>query len=186
MEWAANTLEQPLGIKLGSGIITQTDSSGRVRYGDYFAAAVDPSNTRMVWVAGEYVSSNVNTVGWSTFITSLSVSLSQTVSQSDSFTITDNLQTSKISCSPPNSGDWILTTSCTLVNTVNAHANVVVQPGVVLTIPNGLRLNIDFTHYHLLVKSGGGVLVKSGGAINYFMFTFDTSITFFTLHYHKR
>jgi hypothetical protein len=43
---------------------------------------------------------------------------------------------------------------------------VIVQPGVVLTIPNGLRLNIDFTHLHLLIKSGGGVLIKSGGAIN--------------------
>ena len=161
-----NTLEQSVAIKLGSGVSTQTDSSGRVRYGDYFAAAVDPSNTRTVWVAGEYISSNINTIGWSTFISSMSVSLSQTVSKSDSFTITDNLQTSITSCSPPNSGDWILATSCALVNSVSAHANVVVQPGVVLTIPNGLRLNIDFTHYHLLVKSGGGVLIKAGGEIN--------------------
>ena len=69
-------------------------------------------------------------------------------------------------CSPPLSGDWIVSQGCTLGSTVTATANVIVQPGTVLTIPSGMILNIDFTHYHLLVKSGGGVLIKSGGAIN--------------------
>ncbi|MHB9161288.1 MAG: hypothetical protein ACYC6W_10470, partial [Nitrosotalea sp.] len=50
--------------------------------------------------------------------------------------------------------------------TPTAPANVIVQSGVVLTIPSGLRLNIDFTRYHLLVQYGGGVLVQAGGAIN--------------------
>jgi hypothetical protein len=35
-----------------------------------------------------------------------------------------------------------------------------------MTVPNGIRLSIDMTHNHLLVHSGGGVLIKAGGAIN--------------------
>ena len=71
-----------------------------------------------------------------------------------------------LTCSPSLSGDWTVPSSCILGSTSTPPANVIVQSGAVLTIPNGLRLNIDFTHYHLLVKSGGGVLIKSGGAIN--------------------
>lgn len=71
-----------------------------------------------------------------------------------------------LGCSPSLSGDWTVPSSCTLASTSNSTANVIVNSGAVLTIPSGMKLNIDLTHYHLLVKSGGGVLVKSGGAIN--------------------
>ena len=71
-------------------------------------------------------------------------------------------------CIPPNSGDWIILQSCILA--LNSHAivlgNVIVQNGAVLTIPNNASLKIDFAHKHLIVKSGGGVLIKAGGAIN--------------------
>lgn len=70
------------------------------------------------------------------------------------------------SCIPPTSGDWDVASSCTLDSSAVAPANVIVDTGVVLTIPSGLRLDIDFTHYHLLVRAGGGVLIKAGGAIN--------------------
>jgi hypothetical protein len=69
-------------------------------------------------------------------------------------------------CISPNSGDWIILQSCILGSNVLIHGNVIIQNNAVLTIPNGIRLNIDFTHFHLLVKSGGGVLIKSGGSIN--------------------
>ncbi len=36
---------------------------------------------------------------------------------------------------------------------------------VLLTIPSGLTLDIDFVNNHLLVKSGSGVLIKSGGTV---------------------
>ncbi|HSB57941.1 MAG TPA: Ig-like domain-containing protein, partial [Nitrosopumilaceae archaeon] len=68
-------------------------------------------------------------------------------------------------CLPPNSGDWVITSSCTLTSSATAPANVIVQNNSKLTIPSGLSLDIDFIHYHLLVKSGSGVLVKSGGKI---------------------
>jgi len=69
------------------------------------------------------------------------------------------------SCVPPTSGDWTISSSCTLPVSSTAPAHVIVQPSVKLTIPPGLSLNIDFIHYHLLVKSGGGVLIQVGGKI---------------------
>ncbi len=83
-----------------------------------------------------------------------------TNSSPSNVTITDS------PCTPPASGDWTLASSCTLSSSVAAPGNVIVQSGVVLTIPNGLKLNIDLIHYHLLVKLGGGILIKAGGAIN--------------------
>jgi K319-like protein len=57
----SNTFLKPITLKLG----TAADASGR--YGDYFEGAVDPSNTSIVWVAGEYHSSS----DWSTFISAI-------------------------------------------------------------------------------------------------------------------
>ena len=51
-----------------------------------------------------------------------------------------------ISCGPTFGGTWNGVDTC--------------------TITNGISLNIDFPHHHLLVKSGGGVLIKTWGAIN--------------------
>jgi hypothetical protein len=51
-------------------------------------------------------------------------------------------------------------------STATAPANVIVQSGAVLSIPSGIILNVDFIHFHLLVKSGGGVLIKAGGTLN--------------------
>lgn len=71
-----------------------------------------------------------------------------------------------IYCLPPNSGDWTISQNCLLSSSVTAPANVIVQSGSVLTIPNGDALNMDFYHHHLLVKSGSGVLIKAGGVIS--------------------
>jgi subtilisin len=71
-----------------------------------------------------------------------------------------------LSCVPPSSGDWTISSSCTISSTVNPPANVIVESGAILTISDGLRLNIDFASHHLLIKAGGGVLIKAGGAIN--------------------
>jgi kumamolisin len=69
-------------------------------------------------------------------------------------------------CIPHIIGDWQLSSSCTLSTTSSATGNVIIQPSAVLTIPSGLKLSIDLIHHHLLIHSGGGVLVKSGGSIN--------------------
>ena len=68
-------------------------------------------------------------------------------------------------CIVPTLGDWTISASCTLISSSTAQANVIIQNGAVLTIPNGISLDIDFTSKHLLIKSGGGVLIKAGGKI---------------------
>lgn len=69
-------------------------------------------------------------------------------------------------CAPPPSGSWNVTESCILGGNVTAPGNVTVGNNSLVTIPSGMRFDIDFTRFHLLVRSGSGVLVKSGGAIN--------------------
>ncbi|MGB6463624.1 MAG: plastocyanin/azurin family copper-binding protein [Nitrosotalea sp.] len=118
-------------------LVSGTVADTSGRYGDYFGAASDPS-VAAVWIAGEYHTS----VPWSTFIGSTT------------------------ECLPPLSGDWTVSSSCTLPYSTTAPANVIVQSNSVLTIPNGDALNMDFHHYHLLVRSGSGVLIKAGGVIS--------------------
>ena len=62
--------------------------------------------------------------------------------------------------------DWTVSLSCTLLSSATAPANVIINKGAVLTIPSGVTLTIHFKTNHLLVHNGGGVLIKSGGAIN--------------------
>jgi len=71
-----------------------------------------------------------------------------------------------VNCSPPVSGNWIITSSCTLDSTITAPANVKVQNNSVLTIPAGLTLTIDFSQFNLTVEFGSGVLIKAGGTIS--------------------
>jgi subtilase family serine protease len=66
----------------------------------------------------------------------------------------------------PISGYWIVSSSCTLTSTLNLTTNAIVQNNSILTIPSGLKLHINFNSHYLLVKSGSGVLIKAGGAIN--------------------
>ena len=73
-----NTLRQPVIIKTGK-------SPGLLgRWGDYFGAGVDPTDPRVVWVAGEYIpngepnlcineDSQLNVPCWATFVASISV-----------------------------------------------------------------------------------------------------------------
>ncbi len=72
---------------------------------------------------------------------------------------------SAIGCAPPASGDWTVSASCTLTVSDTAPGDVIVDPGVVLTIDNGVTLSIDLVNHKLLVQPGGGVLVRPLGAI---------------------
>lgn len=67
-----NSLAASQLLKAGSA----ADQTGR--YGDYFGAGVDPSDTSLVWVAGEYNSAGIGAPNcpfscWSTFIGSASM-----------------------------------------------------------------------------------------------------------------
>jgi len=79
--------------------------------------------------------------------------------------VPDGCDTIAVLCSPPVSGDWTITSSCTLSSNAVAPGNVIVQNNSVLTIPSGLTLDIDFVNNHLLVESGSGVLIKAGGSL---------------------
>ena len=69
------------------------------------------------------------------------------------------------SCTSPTSGDWIITSSCTINSNTTVQGDVIVQNGSVLTIPSGVTLDIDFASFSLTVQSGSGVLIKSGGTV---------------------
>jgi len=69
------------------------------------------------------------------------------------------------SCSLPVSGDWTVSSSCTLISSETVNGNVIVPNGVVLTIPNDVTLDINFATKNLTVQAGGGVLIQAGGTI---------------------
>jgi hypothetical protein len=43
--------------------------------------------------------------------------------------------------------------------------DLVVETGVLLTINPGVTLDVDFANQKILIKFGGGILIKSGGTI---------------------
>jgi len=61
--------------------------------------------------------------------------------------------------------DTIISSSCTVTSNVVAGGSVIVQSGAVMTIPNGVTLDIDFAKFNLKVEAGGEVLIESGGKI---------------------
>jgi hypothetical protein len=76
-------LSDPLGTLTSSKTIRAgTASPSQGRYGDYFGAAIDPSDTTVAWVAGEYVGNGacqtdpkLYTPCWGTFVSSMRVHL---------------------------------------------------------------------------------------------------------------
>jgi hypothetical protein len=69
-------------------------------------------------------------------------------------------------CSPPDSGDWIVSADCTMEQSATAPANVVVNENVTLTLDSGVGLQIDLSKYHLKVRNGAKVIIKPGAKIN--------------------
>ncbi|MGH9909413.1 MAG: 6-bladed beta-propeller [Nitrososphaerales archaeon] len=71
-----------------------------------------------------------------------------------------------VQCIPPPSGNWIITSNCTMSSSASVTmGDVIVRNNAVLTIPNNVLLDIDFTQHHLLVEFGSGILIKVGGKI---------------------
>ena len=70
-----------------------------------------------------------------------------------------------VACTPPGSGDWVVTLDCTFMGSATAPSNVIVEAGIALTIDTGAALNIDFANFHLLIKNGAKVVIKDGGKI---------------------
>ena len=68
-------------------------------------------------------------------------------------------------CVIPGSGDWIVSASCTFQGSATASGNVIVEPGIALTIDTGAALDINFSSFHLLIRDGAKIVIKSGGKI---------------------
>lgn len=83
-------------------------------------------------------------------------------------------------CTIPSSGDFTLTSSCSIIGTVLMPASVIVPASKILTVNATSTLLVDFKHYKLLVRYGGGTLIKKGGTIR----QFKTSDTGPQLYYH--
>lgn len=66
---------------------------------------------------------------------------------------------------PPNIGDWIFSSNCSIIGNVVAPANVIVKSGTVVNIMDGASLDMDLRNNDLLVEEGGGVLIKRGGKV---------------------
>jgi hypothetical protein len=71
----------------------------------------------------------------------------------------------KALCNPPANGDWIVAVSCTFQGQDTAPEDVIVQPGVTLTLAPGADLDIDFNDHHLRVRQNARVIVKLGAKI---------------------
>ena len=59
----------------------------------------------------------------------------------------------------------IITSNTILTTDTSIGGDLVVETGVVLTINPGVTMDIDFVNNKILVKSGGGILIKAGGTI---------------------
>jgi len=72
-----NTIQQPISLVVGSG--PEVNATGYCpslplcRFGDYFGASTDPSDSTLVWVAGQYGTQS----GWATYIAGLRMAGSQ-------------------------------------------------------------------------------------------------------------
>ena len=89
------------------------------------------------------------------------VYVSSTMGSSSNISILSNFPF----CTPPGSGNFVILSSCILEGNSPVPENVMVQNDSVLTIKNGMTLDINFASFNLTVKSGSGVLIEAGGKI---------------------
>jgi hypothetical protein len=68
-------------------------------------------------------------------------------------------------CILPHTGDWIIVESCTLTSDIIASANISIQNNSILTIPDGVTLDVDLENYNITVKSDSAIIILQGGTI---------------------
>jgi len=69
------------------------------------------------------------------------------------------------SCTPPPSGDWIISQSCKINQAYTVPANLIVTNSGVLTVKNTGSLNIDLVNRKIEVEPNGKILVEPNGKI---------------------
>jgi hypothetical protein len=60
-------------VQAGAGVYNSAGCNGKDRWGDYSAAALDPTDPTHVWVAGEYAASATDPCDWGTAIAQLTL-----------------------------------------------------------------------------------------------------------------
>ena len=61
--------------------------------------------------------------------------------------------------------ETIITSNTILTTDMSLDGDLIIESGTLLTINPGVTLDIDFVNNKMLIKFGGGILIKSGGAI---------------------
>ena len=73
---------------------------------------------------------------------------------------------SSTACVPPSADtDWTVTHDCTFMQDKIWSGDLYVQNGVLMTIPAGISLDMDFTQNKLVIEYGSGVLIQQGGTL---------------------
>lgn len=70
------------------------------------------------------------------------------------------------SCTVPVSGDWTVSSDCTISAGESAPANVRVDDGITLTISGTGSLDMNLSSYHLTIGDGSRVIIEVGGKID--------------------
>jgi RHS repeat-associated protein len=68
-------------------------------------------------------------------------------------------------CTVPQTGDWNITTSCTIQTFETAPADVTIAANTTLTVANTGVLEVDLNNHSLTVSDTAGLLIEQGGAI---------------------
>jgi hypothetical protein len=146
----AGTIDSSGVLRQGVDYYVRTFGTGSNRWGDYSGISVDPTDDMSFWVFNEYALARGTIFGgedgrWGTAFGHFSLQ--------------------PPACTAPSTGNWIISENCGLESSVTAPANVIVNENVTLTIASGIRLDIDFSSYHLSIKNGAKVVIKAGGKI---------------------
>jgi hypothetical protein len=80
-------------------------------------------------------------------------------------TFTTRYDSSANTCSPAPFNLWTVTSSCVLGSNTIPHGNVEISNNSLLTIANGVKLIFPLQYNKILVDSGSGILIQSGGSI---------------------
>jgi hypothetical protein len=172
---------QHLGFKIGAGGGSQVDFDGYIYVDDYLFES-ESAVTYHIQVASDHLFSNI--VIDQKDLTTIYYQTDQSFEQGKTYywhvrsQIEDTWnEWSKVAdfsiyqtepedtCKPPVSGNWIVSQSCTMKSSATVPENVRVQSLSVLTLPDGVTLDIDLKNYSLTVEKGSGVLIKKGATI---------------------
>lgn len=69
-------------------------------------------------------------------------------------------------CAVPSSGDWTVSTDCSLESDDTAPGNVEIDDGITLTISSGVTLDMDLSSYHINIGNGSRLIIEEGAKVD--------------------